>query len=262
MALANLDPLREAIARNAAAVLSFPAEDGLHHYRSRFLGDATDDAATGGPAFWVESVAAERDAIDALVASGQPVGVTFKSAWDKIGLATPVWLRSATFQLAADVAVEALLMPYPQTIQSVQRRAHYRARVAVDSGLGVRAWRISLRTRLADRPIPSQEVRMTVRNLSLGGAGVSLAARDGKPAAGEGERLRIEISHGHSPAVLLDGIVRYVRAAKTPDGTLMAGLKFRGLEDDLEGRRSLAALTRIVGDLQREEVKRSREIAA
>jgi len=63
MTPADTQTLKDAVARNGAAVLSLPSAGMLRHHRTRFLGTADD--ADG---FWIEAPQGERPLIDALQA--------------------------------------------------------------------------------------------------------------------------------------------------------------------------------------------------
>jgi hypothetical protein len=68
--------------------------------------------------------------------------------------------------------------------------------------------------------------------------------------------LRIELSHAGNK-MLLEGRMRHP-VAPTKEKQFRAGIQFKALENNLDGRQLLAQLTRIVGELQREEVRRLR----
>jgi hypothetical protein len=71
-----------------------------------------------------------------------------------------------------------------------------------------------------------------------------------------GQRLRVELKWEETE-LILDGSLRIV---KTDDegGAIRGGIQFKKLENDLTGRQAMATLTRMVGEFQREEVRRSR----
>lgn len=105
------DILLRAIARNDAIVLSFPSADGaLRHHKSRFL----SGAPTG---FWVELPPGEGQAVDALIALGQPVGVSFKNGEGKLRFAGVV-RRQDAHRVNATTRVAALRLDFPQEIRS------------------------------------------------------------------------------------------------------------------------------------------------
>jgi hypothetical protein len=70
------------------------------------------------------------------------------------------------------------------------------------------------------------------------------------------DRLRIELSHGANK-ILLEGRMRHP-VQPNKENSMRAGVQFKALEDNLGGRQVQAQLTRIVGELQREEVRRFR----
>ena len=57
--------------------------------------------------------------------------------------------------------------------------------------------------------------------------------------------------------MILEGRMRNPFAP--PDGdTIITGIQFKKLENDLEGRKVMSQLTRLLGELQREEIRRMR----
>lgn len=241
--------LYEAIARNSAAVLSLPTAGMLRHNRTRFL-------AIGEGGFYLESIAGETELIDSLIISQLPVGVAFKTGNNKIVFAVPIWKRQPDFRLNKELCVEGLLLPFPQSIKSIQRRTAYRVQIPSSCDINVRIWRIAEHAVLRDRPSASMEVPVNVRDISVGGMGVLCPPKDDKPAnLTNDQRLRIVIRYGVMEA-MVEGRVRH--ALPTPDKSIRLGVQFRKLEDDLEGRQALGKLTAIVGELHRAEVRRVR----
>ena len=102
-----------------------------------------------------------------------------------------------------------------------------------------------------------QEIDCEVRDISLGGLGVTFKGEDGAPPkVSQADRLRISLSYNEI-SLLMEGRMRAPHGEQEKD-ILRAGIQFKKLENDLEGRQNLAHLTRIVGELQREEVRRHR----
>lgn len=248
----NVAQLREAIARNSAAVLSLPSAGMLRHHKTRFL------AETGtGDGFFVESVPAERPLIDELIATGRPAGVSFKNGANKVVFAAPVRRREPQYRINADVTVEALLLEFPAEVKWTQRRSSYRVSVPAGSDLTARVWRISPDVSLKERPMPAQELTCELRDLSVGGMGVILHPRDGQPPnVATDDRLRVELTF-HDLSLVLDGRLRYPPTI-TKAEPVRGGIQFKTLEEDLEGRQTADKLAKIVGQLQREEVRRHR----
>jgi c-di-GMP-binding flagellar brake protein YcgR len=242
--------LVDAIARNNGVVLSLPSAGMLRHHKSRFLADAEDG-------FWIESAPAEASLIDELITSRQPCGISFKSGPTKVVFGSPVCARQTEYRVNAETIVEALLMLYPDTIKAVQRRNTYRVSVPADAEVTVKVWRMPPRAFLHDRPMAAQAIATSVRDLSVGGMGVTFAG-EGKefPKVSVDDRLRIEIAH-NGESFLVEGFMKHpVGKITTP--TVRAGIQFKDLGTQIEGRQTISQLTRIVGELQRAEARRYR----
>jgi c-di-GMP-binding flagellar brake protein YcgR len=228
-------------------VLSLPSAGMLRHCKSRFLGHAPEG-------FWVESAADQGPLIQELLARGGACGVSFKSGTVKVICAAPLLRRDERYRVNAQTTLEALLLAYPQQLQSVQRRATYRVQVAPErDDLAVRLWRIGRQAAIEDMPPESQHMPVRLRDISTGGIGVMLL---GAIRLGSEERLRIELAAA-GRTLLLEGRLRYLAEAAT-EPNVAAGIAFWNLSQDLTGRRALAQLHRLVGDMQRREIRRLR----
>lgn len=246
----SLDMLREAIARNCGVVLSLPSAGMLRHHKSRFLAEGAP-----GEGFFLESVPGEQPLIDELIASGQPAGVSFKGGVNKVVFAVPIRRREPAFHVNAQTTVEALLLEFPAEVKAAQRRASYRVTVPADSDLRARVWRVSPEASLKERPMPAQEIACELRDISVGGLGVTIRPREGQPVmVATDDRLRIELVL-RDVSLLLEGQLRYP-PNPAPNEPVRGGIQFKALQDDLEGRQASAKLARIVGEMQREEVRR------
>jgi len=245
----DVDTLLEAIARNAPAILSLPSAGMVRHHKTRFLLADTE-------AFWVEAPPHEEAFFDALVGSRGVIGVAFKSQVLKVVFTTPVLGRDAAFRVNESSSVPAVKLELPPEVRAVQRREFYRVRVRPTDEPTARAWRIPEHHVLRDRPPAVLEMPVGVRDVGLGGIGLTFArqgADDVKLIMDQ--RLRILLRYGETE-LLLDGRVRFLKVQ--PDGNVQAGVKFQRMEADLEGRQTQSVLTRIVGELQRAEVRRMR----
>jgi hypothetical protein len=250
MATHHLQLLTDAIARNAGVVLSLPSAGMLRHHKSRFLAEVP-----GG--FWVEASPREAPLFDSLILSQQPAGVSFKAGPLKALLPAVVLQREPAYPINALVEVGAVLLAMPAEVQVIQRRNNYRVQILPDDGLTVRIWRIAEQAYLGDRPMHAQEVACELHDLSLGGMGVTFRGNDGEPPrVATQDRLRIELSRGENK-LLLEGRMRHPFTMPRKPAA-RAGVQFQGLEDDLGGRQILAQLTRMLGEFQREEVRRLR----
>jgi c-di-GMP-binding flagellar brake protein YcgR len=244
------DILADAVARNSAAVLSLPSAGMLRHHKSRFLAQTSEG-------LWIESVPAEAPLIEELLAMKTAVGVSFKAAPNKASFAVPILRRDSAYEFTPGSVVEALLLQPPAKLKPVQRRNNYRVRVPDGSPLKIRVWRIADHVPVRDRPLASQLVPITLTDLSVGGMGVTITPNPDDPRAICSEqRLRVELKW-ENIELILEGVLRSPRGEKSK-GIVKGGVQFKKLENDIAGRQAMAALTRIVGEFQREEVRRSR----
>jgi c-di-GMP-binding flagellar brake protein YcgR len=251
MANNGADILAAAIARNSAIVLSLPSAGMLRHHKTRFLAEETDG-------FWIESVANDRSLLDELITNQTPVGISFKAGAQKVSFVVPIVKRDPQFQMNADTILEALNLSLPADVRAMQRRNNYRVRVTEDSELMLRVWRIPEHFFINDKPMSSAELVTKIRDLSIGGLGVFLLPKgEEPPKVLSGERLRVSIRYREMEELILEARLRYLPPAGTPT-PIRAGIQFKKLENNLEGRQNLAVLTKIVGELQRDEVRRTR----
>jgi c-di-GMP-binding flagellar brake protein YcgR len=250
MADGTYDMLLDAIARSAGAVVSLPAGPGLVHHKSRFLAEAPSG-------FWVAAPSTDHRTIAALIVSQQAAGVSFRNGHLKIVFASPVLRRDPAYRVNTAAPIDALLLSFPSEIKAVQRRTSYRVSVPPESDISARVWRIPPQAHLPARQPASNEVACEVRDLSVGGIGLTFRGAGGRPpVVSVNDRLRIELTY---PAgkLLVEGRMRYPVEPVTTE-TVRAGIQFKMAQDSKAGRQVQAQLTRIVGELQREEVRRVR----
>jgi c-di-GMP-binding flagellar brake protein YcgR len=250
MADNNRQVLSEAIARNCAAIFSLPSAGLLRHHKSRFLAET-------GQGVWLEVPASEIPLIQELIGTQKPAGISFKNGQTKVVFTTPIIEYNLEYRINAETKVPAALIAFPEQVKAIQRRSNYRVRVFAGCELSVRVWRIAPRGYLGDRPMSTQEVKVTPRDLSLGGMGMTIHGEDGKPPKISTEdRLRLELRYGEHN-MLIEGSMRNP-AGPQPQGAICTGIRFKEMAADIEGRQKLTQLTRIVGEMQREEVRRAR----
>lgn len=249
----NAQLLRDAIGRNGGLVMSLPDTRGLlRHCKSRLLGE--DD---GG--IWIESAPSERELIDDVMASGRRSGFSFKVGNTKIVFATTVLRRDASYAINAGLTLEALLIRHPDELRAVQRRANYRAAVAADSELTARVWRMGRNAFAKDRPAASSEVPTRLRDISTGGLGVVLVARDANtPRLTPDDRLRVQLTLPDGSQILLEGRLRYPVKYADDATEVKAGIQFRQVNGDVEDRATQMTLAKLVGEMQRAEARRFR----
>ena len=103
-------------------------------------------------------------------------------------------------------------------------------------------------------PPGDREVTAEVRDVSVGGIGVKLIGSDGKkPKICAEDRLRIVLMF-EGQGLVIEGQIRPPAVPPTGD-TIITGIKFKVLEDNLEDRRTSTRLLQIVGELQQRELR-------
>jgi c-di-GMP-binding flagellar brake protein YcgR len=241
--------LKDAIARNAGAILSLPSAGMVRHHKTRFLAETEEG-------FWVESAPAERPLVNALIAEQTPVGIAFKSGHTSLAFTTPIRSRNERFPINATTIVEALFLPFPQNLHPRQRRQFYRVRLPHDHEIGLRLWRLGQNALLQDEPLAATELSARLADISVGGLGaICDRGSDGRPPRiTTQDRLRILLRDPAGAEVLLEG--RAVHVRPLDDGRISAGVQFKKLEKNLEGRQTFSKLSKLVGQLEREEVRK------
>jgi hypothetical protein len=134
-----------------------------------------------------------------------------------------------------------------------ERRQYFRAKLVGNCSLTVRIWKIQPRLSLAVKPMPSQELRVSITALSVGGMSVTIPSTLEQPLPADAtDRLRIELKYRDSE-LLLEGRLRTTETGRMADGSILTGIAFR------KGNGRLGA---IVNALQRAELRLRRGIDA
>ena len=132
-----------------------------------------------------------------------------------------------------------------------ERRQHFRAKLVDTFDLNVRVWKIQPRVSLAVRPMPSQELRITPTELSVGGMSIIIPADLARCLpVDSSDRLRIELRYPKGE-MLLEGRLRTSAMITLDDGSLLTGIQFCKIESSLGA---------IVNALQRAELRLRRGI--
>jgi len=249
--MGKLNQLTDVVGRNAGLVLSFPSSAGLSHHKSKFL---SEDAA----GIWVQAPEST-ETIDLAIKAKSPIGVTFKRDNVRQVFASTLQRFDPSYQLPDGAKTPAVQIAAPSEVKAVQRRNNYRAQILPESGLTLDCWIITRHADLKERPLPSQRVKLEVRDISLGGAGVILQPVPGKPAPITVEdRLRIQVKL-NGLELLVEGRVR------TPDsvavGVIRTGIRFYFLDDGVDERLKVSQLAKIIAQLELKQVKAIRKQA-
>jgi c-di-GMP-binding flagellar brake protein YcgR len=246
----NRELLTDAVARSCALVLSLPSAGMLRHQKSRFLSETEHG-------LWLETNADEFALIEQLIGTKQSAGISFKNGQTKVVFASPILELDRQHRINSETVVPAILVAVPDVIKAIQRRSNYRVRIFQGCELSARIWRISPRAYIGDRPMSTAELHIVFRDLSIGGMGVTFQSQDGAaPKISTEDRLRIEIRF-HEATILIEGRMRQPTGPQSPN-SIFTGVQFKDMGNDLEGRQKLSQLTRIIGDMQREEARRAR----
>jgi c-di-GMP-binding flagellar brake protein YcgR len=246
----NAEILLNAIERNTAIVLSLPSAGMSRNHKSRLLCEMEGGILIAAPP-------GDDVLVGDLIRKKTSCAISFNSGAFKIIFATPIRRIVESWQLNAETSVTALLLEFPAQIKATQRRSNYRVDVPPDSDVSVRVWRISSSESLKDTPVAAKEVTAQVRDISQAGIGVKLIGNDGSlPKIGTEDRLRVAIVYLGKTLVVEGKLTRAVDGSA--GGSIVTGIHFKKLEGNLEGRQILSQLMRIVGELQRDELRRVR----
>ena len=229
-------------------MLSLPVDGAVRHCRSRFLSNGTSG-------FWVEAPAGEEAAVDELIRSAQPVGVSFTQLERKVMFAVPFEEKDVK-RVNLTERVPAVRMSFPPETTAVQRRTRETARVPAGADVKVRVWQIDEAAPLDARPKPQAEVACDLRDISTGGIGLTFHGRgDQPPRVSADGRVRVELSHPGG-MLLVEGRVRHL-SLTTGSNSARGGVEFARTAAP-DGGRTLEQLARIVADLQRDEQRAPR----
>jgi hypothetical protein len=104
--------------------------------------------------------------------------------------------------------------------------------------------------------MPSQEIRFTVTNVGAGGLGIILASGNPQSFFSATDRLRIEIICDED-STLIEGRLRMADAGQL-EPILRSGIRFDGNQSNLGYQKARFWLSKVMGRVQREELKARR----
>jgi c-di-GMP-binding flagellar brake protein YcgR len=216
-------------------------------HRSRFISDFE-----GG--ILLQSPTSDRALVAELVRNKTPCTISFRKGIYSVIFVVPIRRVESRWRLNDHTTLSALLMEFPSAIKVTQKRSHYRIKVPPYTEMGVRVWRLMREEDVNVDPPPEREITAEVRDVSVGGIGVKLIGAEGKkPRVRTEDRLRIVLTF-EGQGLVIEGQMR--PPATPPKGdTIITGIKFKALEDNLEDRRTHTRLLQIVGELQRRDLR-------
>lgn len=246
----NAELVVDAVWRNVAIILSLPSAGMLRNHKTRFLCELEHGIL-------IQSPRGENALIQELIKNHTPCGVAFANRAFNLLFTSPIRREEKAWRLNEATKVNGLLLEFPAEIKATQRRSNYRVDVSPDSDISIRVWRLGDGEYLKEQPSFTKEVTAEIRDLSTGGVGVKLIGKDGaRPIIGPEDRLRVALGY-NGQTLIMEGKMRHPAGA--PRGNaIVTGIQFRQLESDLEGRQTVAHLIRIIGELQRGELRRVR----
>ena len=239
--------VHEAVARSLSAVLSLPSAGMFRNHKSRFIG-----ALEGG--ILVQAPADDGALIAELLRTKKPCAVSFRSGIYKAVFTVPIRRSEPGWRLNDQTTLDALLLDFPGQIKVTQKRSDYRVEIPPNTEIAARIWRLGKEDDLMAEPAPGKEVTAEILDMSIGGIGVRLIGSEGqKPKISVEDRLRIALMIEGS-GLMIEGGMRPPHVLPEGD-TIVTGIKFKELKDNLEDRRTSDRLLRIVGELQRKELR-------
>jgi c-di-GMP-binding flagellar brake protein YcgR len=239
--------VHDAVARSLSTLLSLPSAGMFRSHRSRFISDFE-----GG--ILVQAPTKDRALIAELVRNKAPCMVSFRKGIYSVIFAVPIRRVEPRWRLNDHTTLSALLMEFPSEIKVTQKRSHYRIKIPPYTEISVRVCRLMRDEDVNVELPPDREVTAEVRDVSVGGIGVKLIGSDGKkPRIRAEDRLRIVLTF-EGQGLVIEGQIRPPSAPPKGD-TIVTGIKFKAMEDNLEDRRTCTRLLQIVGELQRRDLR-------
>jgi len=229
--------LETAAAKHTPATLSTQLDDRWEIYKSRILAVRANRLVLERPVRQDGSGCAELD-------NGQQLAITFKKGYHKC-LFVARMMATESFEPRPGEAAEAIVVPVPEHIEKIQRRAYNRADAPVDEPVPV-----SL-TGSNSQADADKKLHGVLRNISAGGMAVTVAKSDATQLV-EGEQLELHcVPVAQQQPLRVTVRVRHVTEA-SDDSRCVVGLQMLGLEMDEDGRRTLRRIARIVSLYQKQ----------
>ena len=242
--------LQQAIERNANAVLTVVCNGAARLTRSRLL-------AVDGTSLWIGLPTDQADAIDGMIVRNAEARVNFRLHQTNVEFHSRVLERRQAYQLNSTTTCEAVRLEWPTNIAIVQRRNAYRVGVAGPVEVRLKFWRIEKDVDLTAIPPAGSDMNIDVRDFSESGVGGVWKRRVGEnPILQSDQRLRVDVITP-TGTTTVDAFIRFVAGLPEPEFRRI-GVQFMFNRTNLVDRTKMSTLSRLVGDLQRAELKRLR----
>lgn len=243
------DIFASAALRNAACTLSLPAQSGTVLRRSSVL--RSDEAG-----IWVTLASGDLPLLESLIVGEVPVHVTIRSQEEDFLFHTFAISVDPSFLGTDKRVAPALLLKMPDKIVNSTRRKTFRMPISREEGMSVRIWRINEYVLLRDRPLPSQEMPCEPKDLGEGGMCAVLFPNSEEALNLKfNQRFRVELKYGRHE-MLFEARLRHPEQTRRDDESATCGFEFIHTERDVECRRHRQKLQVVLGEVQRNAVKR------
>ncbi|MDB5325423.1 MAG: hypothetical protein JWM57_992 [Phycisphaerales bacterium] len=242
--------LLQAIERYAKAVLTVVSNSAPRLTRSRLL-------AVDGKSLWIGLPTDQADTIDGMIHRQAEARVNFRLQQTNVEFHARVLERRQAYQLNTTTTCEAVRLAWPTNIAIVQRRNSYRVGVASPVEVRLKFWRIDKEANLTAIPPAGSDINIDVRDFSESGVGGVWKRRAGEdPILQSDQRLRVDVITP-TGTITVDAFVRFLAGLPEPEFRRI-GVQFMFNRTNLADRTKMSTLGRLVGDLQRAELKRLR----
>jgi len=138
---------------------------------------------------------------------------------------------------------------------TTQRRQHFRVPVTPMLGITLKLWRLPHGESFNVKPLPSWEIKASIREVSQGGLSLTVAGVEGVPIQiSADERVKAEITYREGTFVL-EGKLRRTSVSIQPGGVQLTGVQFRPRSSDKNSREAMSHIKDIVGMAQRAQLR-------
>lgn len=242
--------LNEAAARHVLVVLSLRHNGQWMTHKSRML--QADSAAR---CLVIQHPLVNPGEAPTELVPDEKIGLSFRRGHKKCMFVTHIE-RLTNFELDEGQAVAALLVPFPENLQEMQRRLYHRAEVPAGRRIETMMWHgCALENDPAELSAKPHHVGVLL-DISAGGCRIEMdASRNPHLEPGDSIGLQFQADPRGKP-LRLDAMYRHCEDLSR--GKIALGLQFVGLEMSPQGRQMLQALTRVVSTFLRIKSRREK----